>query len=94
MSPAHAFTAAESNAKRRAMIDVLGITPVDEPDENTPEDCGPISDKQAADLDAMIEESGASLGRFLSYYGIERVEDLPSNRYAEAIQMLKDRMNR
>ncbi len=94
MSPQHAITAAESNAKRRALIDVLGITPVDEPDENSTEDVGPITEAQAADLEAMIEEVGASLGRFLSYYGIESVAVLPSNQFAGAVQMLREKTSR
>lgn len=94
MSPAHAHTAAGNNAKRRALIDVLGVTPVDEPDENSTEDVGPISEKQAADLDAMISESGASLGKFLLVFDIEKVADLPARKFGPAIQTLKDRMKR
>jgi len=92
MSLAHAHTAAESNAKRRALIDVLGVTPQDEPDENTPADL--VTEDQARELDTLIASSGASLGKFLHVFDVETTEQMPARKFAAAKQMLIEKASR
>ena len=91
-SPAHKWTAAESNAKRRALIDVLGVTPQDEPDENTPADL--VTEDQARELDTLIASSGASLGKFLHVFDVETTEQMPARKFAAAKQMLIEKASR
>lgn len=91
-SPAHAFIGAQTTAKRLALIAVLGVTPQEEPDENDPGDL--ISEEQAMELETLIKSSGASKGRFIGYFKIEKVDDLPVKRFAEAKQMLIDKGQR
>lgn len=48
-----------------------------------------ITDEQAANLFALSEEVGADHKKFLSYFGIKSVEDLPASRLDEATKMLE-----
>jgi len=86
----HAHTAAESNAKRRALIDVLGVTPEGEPDENTQELMTP---DQVIEITDLLNESGANRDKFFEHFGIDKVEDLWQTTYPEARKMLIAKKN-
>ncbi len=47
----------------------------------------PITEQQAADLSALLEEKDISVNRLNEYYGIQRLEDLPSDKYDEAVSL-------
>src|SRR5690606_10327152 len=93
MSAAQANGAALTYGRRQSLVAVLGLTTADEdidgagdiPDNNR------ITPQQAADLDALIDEVGADRQRFLAWAGVERIEDLPADRYATAVRMLERR---
>ena len=44
-----------------------------------------ISEKQAADLRALMEEVGANEKRFCNYLGLKKLEDLPAADYENAV---------
>lgn len=88
ISPQQKVAAALSFAKRQSMCSGLGITTAD-PDNDAGMDT--ITDSQAADLRAMIEEVGANERRFLKVYGVERVEDLKAHNYSAAIALLQEK---
>lgn len=50
-----------------------------------------ISEKQAADLQALIDEVKADKAAFLRFCKVESLEDLPANKYAQAVQALRDK---
>lgn len=50
-----------------------------------------ITEKQVADLDAKISEVGANRAQFLKFLKVETLGELPSAKYAAALQALKDR---
>lgn len=47
-----------------------------------------ISQDQAGDLQALIESKSADRARFLKYYKIERLSDLPASRFNDAMALL------
>ena len=50
-----------------------------------------ITDEQAANLAALIEEVGAEAHKFCAFFGIKKPEALPAARFDEAIKMLEKR---
>lgn len=91
MSAAQANGAALTYGRRQSLIAVLGLTTAD--DDVDGADVGAPSDRitrqQAADLDALIDEVGADRQKFLAWAGVERIEDLPADKYATAVRMLE-----
>jgi hypothetical protein len=75
-------------ARRQSLIAVLGLTTCDpDTDGNDPT---PITEQQASDLDAMIEEVGASKARFLKSFEVGKIAQLPARMYDVAVQWLKE----
>lgn len=50
-----------------------------------------ISEKQAADLKALAEETRSDIKKFCEEHGIKSVEDLPASAYASAIKTLEEK---
>lgn len=46
-----------------------------------------ITDSQAADLDALLDEVGANKVAFLDYFKIGKIEELPAKAYQQAVTM-------
>ena len=76
-----------SYGKRYVMSALLNITTRGEDDDGGGAGTQYISDSQAADLNALLEEVGADKGAFCRYFKIESVEKLPVNAYKQAIAM-------
>lgn len=53
-----------------------------------------INAKQAADLDALMEEVGADKAKFLRYFKIERTEDLAEAALQDAVRALEAKRNK
>jgi hypothetical protein len=87
MSEQQKHASALTYARRQSLIQVLGLTTT-EPDTDgaNPE---PITQQQADDLRAFIEEVGANLTRFLKWAKIQRLEDLPARDYESAINAIR-----
>ena len=92
MSLAQQWEAARSYAKRASLVQGLGIVAEDDnPDAPPPGGFDRITDKQAADLEAKIQEVGADRARFLKLYGVTSVDDLPQFQYDAAIAVLVEK---
>lgn len=93
MSEVQKFGSAASYAKRQTLIDVLGLTTCDEAqgDDIPPGGLDRISDSQAADLTAALEEIGTDPRRFLKVYGVAKVEDLPKVNFAAACALIEEK---
>lgn len=93
MSEQQKYGAALMYAKRQTLIDVLGLTTCDQdtPDTPPPGSLEPISGKEAADLESMIEEVGADKRKFLKLYGVSKVEELTRHNLAGALAVLEQR---
>lgn len=50
-----------------------------------------ITEKQAADLEALLTEVGANRANFLKVCKVDRLEDLPARKYADAVARLEEK---
>lgn len=69
---------------------VTGVVSEDAPDDdgNGASPTETISDKQAADIEAMITEVGANRSAFLGYLNVDNLEDLNAKYFDTAIKAL------
>lgn len=96
MSGAQKSGAALTYARRQALIQALGLTTTDgDNDAALPaHDPRPVTDNQAANLDALIDEVGADRAKFLKFFGVDKVGLVPAYRFAEAVKMLEEKRRR
>lgn len=74
---------------RYTLIGALGLTTADEDiDARLPDTSEPITESQAADLSAKIEEVGADEQKFLDHYQIQSVDQLSAKKFNNAIAAL------
>lgn len=84
--------AALTYAKRYALLQVLGLSTGDiDTDGNDPTT---ITENQAADIEALLEETGSSRGRFLEYMGVTCIADIRTADYRNAITKLEEKRRR
>lgn len=88
------FGGALTYARRYALMSACGIAPEDD-DGNAAskavheEQAKPISDEQAAEVRALIDEVGADETRFCTYFKIGSVEELPAGKFKAAVSGLE-----
>ena len=78
----------------KAMAFMLFAIPVEgqdnDPDAHTHEiKDATITDAQANDLLTLVENVGADLNKFCTYFRIHKVADLPISKYAQAVKSLE-----
>jgi hypothetical protein len=82
---------ATSYATKYAMLKVFSIE-TGEDDESRVDPYHavmPITDSQAADIAALIEDVGADKAAFLKYLGAKAVGDIPAGKFADAVAALE-----
>jgi hypothetical protein len=84
-----AVGSSNSYGKRYTAINLLNITTRGQDDDGRAAD-GPetISQDQSGDLQALIESVGADKPKFLRFFKIEQLSELPAKRFQEAVNML------
>ena len=76
--------------QRYTLIGALGLTTADADIDGRLGTAGKtLTGEQEAELGALLSEVGADKGKFLMYFRIESVGDLPASRYAEAVKLLE-----
>ena len=94
----HGLASSTTFVKRQLKSAVFDLDLVDDDDGNAGAGIGPsaetITAQEAADIEALIDESGADKGRFLKFFGCDKVSDLPASRRREAIAKLEQRRAR
>lgn len=89
MSAMQKSASALTYAKRQALVQALGLV-TGEPDLDGAVGGGPkIAESQIADITMTAKEVGANYDRFLKYFGISQIEDLPAAKFQEAMDLLK-----
>lgn len=68
---------------------ILGLAAKEQDDDGMGGAAASITDKQAADLQALAEEVGANREAFMNYFGIKRLAEMPVGKYAAALAMLQ-----
>ena len=83
---------------RHLKCNVFSVQLTDDDDGNAGAGVGPSAEKinehQAADLEALIVESGANRAKFYDMFSIKSVEEMPVSSYRAACRMLEARRNR
>ena len=87
MSRQQGQAAALTFARRQSLVQVLGLTTTEPDTDAVPTTT--ITDQQAADLRALMDEVKANERRFLKVYGVESVDDLPAGMLHPAINALQ-----
>lgn len=75
--------------QRYSLMQALGLAATDDDDARTADNTA-ITDEQADTIKSLIVEVGADIGKFLTAFQIERIEEMPARRFEEA----KTRLNR
>jgi hypothetical protein len=78
-----------SYGKRYCLCALLNITSRGEDDDGLAAGVNRITDKQAADLQALAEEVKANIPAFCSYFKIKKLAELPAAKYQDAIKALE-----
>lgn len=82
------YVSAYSWGQRKTLEAVLGLISTAEA-EAMP--MSRISDSQAADLDALIEESGADRAKFLKHARVEKIEDILTEQFGPLVKALEQK---
>ena len=90
-SDAHGCGSAATYARRYSLMAVAGVVGDEDDDANSAVESGnaPITDKQAADIRALIEEVDANIPAFLKYIGAKDITAIPAAIYGKAISALE-----
>lgn len=83
MTKTHAAGSAMSYGQRYLLKLIFNIAVGDDDDGNAASS-EPITEAQRDELRALIVETGADIGKFCAYMKVERVEDIPANRFGVA----------
>ena len=87
MSEQQKHAGALTYARRQSLIQVLGLTTC-EPDDDGAE-VKPISEQQAMDLEALIEETKADLAKFLAWAKVNRIDEILERDYESCVKTLR-----
>ena len=73
--------------QRYTLFAATGLAPKGMDDDGVKSEVEFITDSQAADLDALLDEVGANKVAFLDYFKIGSIEELPAKAYQQAVTM-------
>lgn len=93
-TPIHAAGSSDTYGQRYLTKLVWNLTITNDPTDDDGNAVGAeevISENEAANLDALIEEVKADLDVFLEYFGIAKVENLPKRHLPKATKMLEQK---
>lgn len=74
--------------QRYSLVQMLGLAAASDDDGRAAANGEAISDKQSDDLRDLMDSVGADKAKFLKFFKIESITDLPAKRYQEAVTML------
>lgn len=88
MTKTHATGAGVTYGRRYLLGMIFNLVIGEDHDGNAPGSQEAITQKQADDLRDLLEAVAADVPRFLKFFKVEQVADLPAKRYHEACTML------
>lgn len=80
--------------ERYTATGILGIAARDQDNDGRPAAVEVITEAQAADLAALVEEVGADMAQFLRWLRVESLADLPAIQYKKAVTGLEAKRRR
>jgi hypothetical protein len=90
MSAQQAVGAALTFAKRQCLVSVLGLA-LSDPDPEGQADRTPITESQAADLEALMDEVKAQPSKVLEWLGVAEVREIPAKDFSRVVAALEAR---
>jgi len=91
------LASATTYGRRYSLVQALGITLLDEGDDDGQAAgrpaSAPMTEEQYATLIGMLDSTGSDKGGFCRFFQIAKPGDLPANRYEEAIAILNKKAN-
>lgn len=96
---AQGYGSAATYARRYSLLAAAGVVGEEDDDANAAVANGNgngahISEKQVADLEALIEDVGADKAKFLKYLKLGKLEELPVGAYTSAVKDLEAKRGR
>lgn len=87
-NPIQAIGSTLTYLQRYSLVQMLGLA-AERDDDGAAANAGAlISDDQAGEILEMIESAGADKAKFLAYFRIEKIADLPAKSFQNAVNML------
>jgi len=94
MSPMQAHAAALTFACRRSLMQVLGLATCDpDTDGGLLVHLEKVSDEQVFTIEDWLSKDGQDRPAFLRFMGVEKVGDIPADRFDFAVKNLRARVN-
>jgi hypothetical protein len=85
-----AIGSAKSYLEKYTLLSLAGLAADDQDDDgNSTGTTETLSDEAAANLDSLATEVKADMPKFLKYFKIKEIGELPASRYAEAVKLLE-----
>ena len=88
MSKTHATGSAVSYGRRYLLLMIFNIS-VDRDDDGNAASTATINAKQIENLRNGIEQTGADLSRYCAYMKVKSIEEIPADKYKDAVAALK-----
>lgn len=92
-NPIQAIGSAVTYLQRYTLMAATGLAAKDMDDDGTKTAIESITSKQHDALMAKIEETGADMPKFLAFFGVEDLRELPASRFTEACTALARKKN-
>jgi len=89
MTKTHAVGAAKSYGKRYLLKDIFNIAIGEEDTDGNDPDYPRITEKQAADLKALITEHGGDMAKLLKYFKVASLTAIHANNYEWSVAEIK-----
>jgi len=89
-NPIQAIGSTITYLERYTLFAILGLASTDQDDDGA----GSIefvTDEQAANLQSLLEEVGADKAKFLKFFKSQSFDNIPANKFKQAIQMLESK---
>jgi len=87
MTKTHATGSAMTYGMRYLLKLIFNVAIGEDDDDGNANDYERISETQAADLSALLDEVGADKVKFCAYFKIGKIEELPAKAYKQAVAM-------
>jgi len=75
--------------QRLTLLALTGLAAKGMDNENPPDVVAYITEEEQADLEALMSEVNADVPKFLKYFGISDLSELPANKYKTAVKALE-----
>jgi hypothetical protein len=88
MTKTHAVGSAFTYGQRYLLKMIFNLVTADVDDDGNAASTQPLTEDQVSELQALIVETGTDIPKFCAYMKVERVEEIPSNKFKNAVAAL------